>query len=476
MKEPTVNLEPTEVVTVLAGLAANAALELSVLRPLWGSPYLSVRLALAGRADLTAPVAEVLARSTEPPVRLALAGNPVAAIHVWQALVTDPDPQVRIALARGHSNHYRPAIDLPLPLPAQQAFADDPDVEVRHALALRRDLSLAMGVTLAADPSARVREAVARCPLPWPEAVTRSLLAAPEPAVRRAALFGTAPPADLVATLLADPETRSATAECATLTIEDVAALVDDEDPDVRTALAGNRHLPAAWLSRLSQDPDDEVRVAMMLRPDLTDESRARIVATVPDHDHHVASWLLPRNASLEVRLTYVGSPFVFCRRAVAFSQDLPNWAVSALAVDEDHSVRLLLAENHVGIPGRILPDLVRRPGHARWELVRHQAMPATTLAEFAASGDEILRRLAACSPNLPATVATALASDADPDTRAYVAANPALPLPEILRLLHDPDPRLAGAAARNPRVPPDLALSLISASRPLSSHGTGGS
>jgi hypothetical protein len=406
--------------------------------------------------------AMALARQTDPTLRRSLARNPVAAVHVWSVLAADPDPQVRRALAQGHSRDFRPTVDLPLPEAAQWALAQDLDVEVRRALAYRRDLAMRVGLRLAADPSVVVRFAVAQSWRPLPDAVVRSLLVDSDAEVRRGALLATPPPPDLAAELLADPQTRQEAAGQAPLIPDDAATLITDPDPAVREAVARNRHTPLALVLRLGRDPDEDVRAAVTLHPDVPDEAREQIAASVEPHDYHVADWLLPHRAPLSERLAYVDSRFVFCRRAVAFSSDLPTSAVARLAADEDYGVRLLLAENHPEAPADILPDLIRRAGHARWELVKYRNMPAHALAEFAASGDDDLRCVAATGPNLPAAAAIALASHDDHTTRSLVAANLALPLPQIIRLLHDPDPRLAEAAARNPHLPPRLARQLI--------------
>ncbi|WP_344504582.1 hypothetical protein [Dactylosporangium maewongense] len=476
---------------ILRGLAANPGLDPLLLAPLLTAADAAVLDALARRADLPAPAASALARHPDPQLRRALAGNPSAAPHAWRVLSTDPDEAVRVALARGHSTDHRPAVDLPLPGDAQLALAADAAVPVRLALARRRDLSEPARLWLATDPSAGVREALARSWPSPPEPVLRQLLTDPDPAVRRAAVssaFSSALPADLLPGLLADLATREdaarhalpppATDPAAGGTAAggagpargvgvDVAGLVGDADPAVREAVAGNPRVPLAAVLALADDPDEDVRVAVMLRPDLPDAERRRISSGVEPQTYHVADWLRPAHASPAVRAAHARSPFVWCRRAVAFSSDLPAEAVAVLAADEDHSVRLLLAEHHPDVPGHILPDLVRSTGHARWDLARHPAMPAGALAAMALGEDTDLRRVAATAPNLPPAVAETLTRHADDTTRAYVAANPALPVPAVLALLDDPDPRVAEAAARNPRLPPATAGRLLAAGAP---------
>ncbi|WP_264675821.1 hypothetical protein [Dactylosporangium fulvum] len=455
------------VLRLLPGLAANPGLGLPLLAPLFGSDDRATLVALAGRGDLTSTAALALARRDDPEIGLALAQNPAAAVHAWPVLVGSPDARIRAGLAAGHRDVYRRrAEEPPLPARAQERLARDPDPEVRRGLGYRRDLTAAAGHRLVADDDTGVRVVVATHWRPLPEPALRALLGDPEAVVRRHALLGTVPPQDLVAALLADPRTRQEAAGVARLGAADLAGLLTDPDPAVRAGVAGNATVAAASLAVLAGDPDEEVRAALMLRPGLSDDLRTRVAATVRPWDHHVAPWLLPSAAPLEVRLAHVGSPFVFCRRAVAFSPDLPPWAVERLAADGDHSVRLLLAEHHPDAPGHILAGLVRTTGHAKWDLARHPNMPAADLADLAASDDPAVRLAAASGPNLPPAAADDLARHDDREIRLTVAANPALPQPGILRLLDDPDPRVAASAAGNPALPADAAARLIRAAR----------
>jgi len=452
---------------VLRGLAANTGLGLEVLEPLLGSLDQATLVVLAKRADLTGAAVTSLARQSNPAVRAVLAHNAVAAVTAWPLLVGDTDVDVRRALARGHSKDFRPAIDLPLPEEAQWRLARDADARVRQELASRRDLAVPVGLHLASDPEASVRRAIAS----WsslPDSVVPALLLDVDPQVRRGVLHWATIPVELQADLLADPETRAAAAAWVRLDRDGVAELLSDSDVDVRLALAGNPHVPYVWVLPLADeyafdddvDAYEEVRATFMLRRDLPDDVRERVAATVPPQDYHLAWWLSPQQATLEQRLAYVTSRFVFFRRAVAMSPDLPAWAVARLAADDDWSVRILLAENHPDAPGDMIPDLIRAGGHAGWELVKHRTMPVDALTEFACSDDLRLRRIAATGPNLPAAIAIELTDHHDLETRQLVAANPALPLPKVINLLTDPS--VAEAAASNPRLPPNLARTLI--------------
>jgi hypothetical protein len=96
---------------------------------------------------------------------------------------------------------------------------------------------------------------------------------------------GRRPPEDLLAGLLADPETRAEAA--AHLTDPDrVATLVGDDDPGVWEAAAGDHGVPFGLVRALAQDRRG-VRVAIMLWPDTPDEIRDVVTATVEPQDYH---------------------------------------------------------------------------------------------------------------------------------------------------------------------------------------------
>lgn len=456
----TLSIVAFDLTAVRRGLAENPALPFDLLRPLLDVRDRVTWAALAGRSDLTRAAARRLATTDSPAVRVALARNPVGAAHSWELLV-DGDVDVRTALADPEWRYGDIPTDLPLPEPAQVRLADDPDERVRRRLALRRDPVPAVGRRLAADPSADIRCVVAGHWRRAPADVVRAWFTDPEPEVRRAALLRHVPPADLVAGLLADPETRAGAARRVGLVFETAEALAADPDPEVRWALAGNVTLPAPLVLRLADDPDPEVRAELMLRPDLPDDVRTRLAASVEPQDYHLAGWLV--DATLDVRLAHVDSPFAFCRRAVAVSRCLPAAAIARLATDEDFSVRLLLAENHPEVPGSVFATVLPRTGHTAWVLSSHPSIPPDLLVVMAGSDDEKDRNVAAISPHLPAPTAVELADHRVATTRRCVAANVALPLPGILRLLHDPDSGVVTAAASNPRLPVAVARDLLS-------------
>jgi hypothetical protein len=442
------------------GLAANPALPFDLLRPLLDGTDRPTLVALAGRSDLTRGAARRLATADEPMVRIALAGNPAGVAYAWDLLVDDPDVDVRAELADDGSRFGGIPEDFPLPEPAQVRLSGDPDLRVRRRMAFRRDPAPRAGRRLAADPAAEVRCEVARH---WRRPHTDLVqfwLTDPDPEVRRAALFGNVPPADLVAGLLADPQTRAEAAERVQMDPGTADELAADSDSEVRLMLARNPTLPPQLVLHLADDPDPDVRAEIMLRPDLPTDVRTRVAASVEPQDYHVAHWLV--RAALDVRLAHVDSPFVFYRRAVAMSKDLPAAAIDRLATDEDFSVRLLLAENQPEVPGDLFATVIRPTRHSVWTLSSHPSIPSDLLVAMAASADENHRNVAAISPHLPAPTATELANHPAATTRRSVAGNEALPVPDIIGLLHDRDRAVVTAAASNPRFPPTHARELI--------------
>ncbi|MCW6004654.1 hypothetical protein K1W54_08665 [Micromonospora sp. CPCC 205371] len=453
-------------VALMQGLASNAALEMDMLRPLLASRDASTLVALARRPDLARSDAEALMRRGAT-VRTALAGNHAAAMLVWRLLVEDPEPFVRATLAGGAGWSERAALidrprDVPLPGEVGLRLADDPEPDVRFALAQRDENPDVVRRHLVADPSSRVRAAL---PAGWADApieAVRKLLTDAEWRVRRVAIAAYVPPPELVPALLDDPIriVRLETLARAPIPAE---SFVGDPDPDVRAAVAGNPNLSPTAVMSLASDPEPRVRVRMMYRPDLPETVRERIAGTVrPEDLDGVARWLLPDAAPLSTRLAYVDSPLVFVRRAVAHSADLPLEAARRLFADEDTSVRLLAARHHPDAPAELLVELASAGWGAMGLLRFHRNFPAAVLVEYADSADGPVRMIAAAHPRLPAAAAVRLSGHIDAAVRREVAANPALPSPEIVRALEDPSLEVVKAAASNPQLPRTVAEDLI--------------
>ena len=441
------------------GLAKNTGLEFDVVRPLLTAADPLVPLALAARPDLLPDAAGTLATHPDALVRTKLASS-AGARHAFARLAEDEDVGVRRALATNEGGYRRDSAGS-RPGPAVRELAHDPDVEVRRGVAAWAPREAVLH--LVADPSPLVRAAVATDPLPEP--AIRALLTDVAPEVRESALSGGTVPPDLVVALVTDPDasTRAAAAAKLPLTEDLAAGLAADPDPWVREHVVRNPDLPLPLLLRLADDPDEDVRAAVMVHPDLPTDVRARVEATVALEWHHVAHWLT--HAPLAQRLEHVDSPFVFFRRALAFTSDLPVDAVRRLAADTDHSVRLLLAEHHPDAPGELIADLIPC-GHATWELIKHPNLTVEALTSFAESDDEYARLPAATNPRLPPAVIVRLLDSTHHNTRVTAAANPALPEPVLRRLLSDGDSALVTAAASNPAIPPALARRLVEAIR----------
>jgi hypothetical protein len=443
------------------GLAKNTGLGFDVVRPLLAGSDQETLMTLAVRRDLPPDAAETLAAHPDAAVRAKLAGS-IAARHVWARLAEDEDVEVRLTLFMNVLDH-RTESSASLPEPAVWKLAHNPDDEVRRQVAGWAPPEVALH--LVADPSPRVRAAVAWRRLSEP--ANRALLTDPDPEVRRNALSRETVPPDLVRTLATDPDrfTRGTAAAKLPLTADLAAELAADPDPWVREYVVQNPDLPLPLLLRLADDPDEEVRAAVMLHRDLPTDLRHRVEASVEPQHYHLARWLTPDEAPLALRLEHVDSPFVFFRRAVALSSDLPIDAVRRLAADADHSVRLLLAEKHQDTPGDVVAELIPC-GHATWELIKHPNLSVEALTAFAEGDDEYARVPAATSPRLPASVIVRLLDNTHYNTRVTAAANPALPEPELRRLLSGNEFALVTAAATNPAIPPALARQLVEAIR----------
>ncbi|MFE7558822.1 hypothetical protein [Kitasatospora sp. NPDC057500] len=252
----------------LGALAAQEGLPASMVRRLLRHPV-ARRTAARLRRDLTGEqTEEIIALGSARP----LAANPWVPAPVKARLARHPEPAVRCAAAAG-------ATDEPPGLLAR--LAGDPDPLVRAFLTMNEHLTADLMARLAGDSDPMVREWLPRYRRDAPPAVRRALFTDPEPGVRRAALAHWSPPAELLSSLLTDPQTRVGAAGHSAPTPE----LARDPDPRVRTAVAAHPDLPAALHDLLAQDPDTLVRNEIACRTDTPPALRERLTATLTPRD-----------------------------------------------------------------------------------------------------------------------------------------------------------------------------------------------
>ncbi|MCP3781888.1 hypothetical protein NLX85_00695 [Micromonospora sp. A3M-1-15] len=412
------------------------------------------------RADLPDEVCRAAAAHPDVPIRLSLADSWHATPEQRALLVDDPHPTVRTALAAG-PDVFRATPD-PLPEPTYARLAADPVRRVREAVADSWQCPASVRAGLVDDPDPVVRiSAYARWADP-PEEVTDRLLADPDPDVRRAAARRAcrrrpALLAEVLDAAWSDGWHLAAVAVDAPLDRASAERLARHDDTGVRAAVAENPHLPRDLVDELVVDPDPTVRLRLSLRPGLTEAERAAVDYRVRPTDRlSPARWVLDRRDDPDALDEAVGSAHVGLRRSAAYSPHLRPDQVARLAADEDFAVRLLLCENHDGVPGDVLlATYLEAQVITAGMLVGRPNFPRVGLARLADSADPRARMLVRHDPEAPADLIDRLSRDPDAHVRSSVAADPRLHLDRLAELLDDP--ATAGAAARNRNLPAEL-------------------
>lgn len=246
-----------------------------------------------------------------------------------------------------------------------------------------------------------------------------------------------------------------------------------DDDVDRRCALARVPGLAPEVRDRLLRDPEPAVRVVALMRQDVPDDERRRVLAeleaipedsadgwlvglvlSTAEHDADVLGWVdtLP----LPERLRHVDSPVPAIRRAAIGSGGLPPEMSARLDADADPGVRRAAARRP-DTPPDVLERLVAEhgdPHHSRPMLVEHPNFPPDGHVRLAAHPDAGRRRLALYGEELPGEVVAALARDTAPAVRAAAAAHPRLTEADAVRLLADEDPEVVEAAGASVVLP----------------------
>ncbi|WFB11220.1 PE-PGRS family protein [Streptomyces sp. LX-29] len=478
----------------------------------------------------------------EAAARAAARETPEQRAAAWAVLSRGPRPRGRLreAWANGLGGHAAAPDDVrhdllglshrllwrPLPAPLVDAAIDHPDAKVReltaevqpnldarqwarlilgeadprrrwiltlHAADRRAALPETAHVTLAADPSARVREETARLPgLPVESLAT--LAADPDPAVRASACGNgwARLPEPHRRTLLSDPDDRvRATALLLhhrdhpmsrpvfdTLDHRDRAAescrlerglaehLCAHEEPALRAALAANPHLAPDLLARLAHDTDHGVRFVVSLRPDLTEEQRAAIPVDVDPHGlRHALPWVVALHHDPRAMRRLAASSHPLVRGSVARARHLPPDVVERLARDEDRVVRLFLTESCDDAPADLLLEVWRwwngslsHPGRPR----THPNFPRRGLLRYAEDPNPRMRQLALDDPDATAELVERFSRDPHREVRLRAATDPRLTPASAVRLLDDPRLEVRRAAARHPRLPAGVLARLL--------------
>jgi hypothetical protein len=219
----------------------------------------------------------------------------------------------------------------------------------------------------------------------------------------------------------------------------------------IRAGAAAHPDLPPDLVPVLTADRARAVRLALSLRPGLTEQQRARIPLRVRTSEVlPAATWAaLPDRVRASAASAHVG-----LRRAAARSAYLPPDAVPVLAADPDPVVRLLLCENHAGVPVDVtVAAFLDCSSISQYELTRTPWFPRSGLAYLIDHPDPAARALAARDPDLSGAALEVLLGAVEPVIRKAAAAHPSLAPARIRELLDDPG--TAFGAAANPSLEP---------------------
>jgi hypothetical protein len=452
-------------VNTLSGLAVSPALPerlmLQMLRPEVAADVLPY---LAWRSDLPDPVVEAFIGHHDAKVRACFAGNPHVTAGIRSRLASDPVLHVRWALAEGPEwRRFQPRVT-PLTEDAYDLLVHDPCIEVRCGLARNWQTPTSALITLAADPHPEVRRTVCSGWDRLPAHVRQTLLDDADPSVRRmASLKGYRDRPGLLDRILASDDGAQIVgkAPLPRPLAEDYAR---SDDAGHRRMVAANPYLDRELVEELSTDPDPGIRLAVSLRPELTEAQRAAIDYD-PDLEriHVPLPWIRDHFADASAMTRYAESAHVVLRRSVACNPNLAPDPVRRLAHDDDHAVRLLLADHHQDASADLLLRVVLGDaGYSEGELTARPHFPRAGLARFAGSPHPGERHLAVLDPHTPADIIERLSHDGARSVRISAAQDPRLPVTRMLELLHDPDGQIAFSAAANSALPVQIMTRLL--------------
>ena len=209
-------------------------------------------------------------------------------------------------------------------------------------------------------------------------------------------------------------------------------------------------------MAALATDPSPYVRLAVSMRPELSEEERAAIDYHVAPEDRLTPLAWAYTTTDPDLLRRCVHSAHVGLRRSSACNPHLTADLVTALAADDDFAVRLLLCENHAGVPGElVLRTYLEARVITRSDLLHHPSFPRAGLARLADSANWDARKLVALDPAASATLIERLSHDEHPTVRSWMAGDRRLSRDRLVELFDDP--QTTEAAAANPNLPVDL-------------------
>ncbi|MEV7239355.1 hypothetical protein AB0N06_37475 [Streptomyces sp. NPDC051020] len=451
----------------LRGIAFNPAAPSDVLIRLVDPAAGEAGLLMCAGRDLPDAVIDAALHHPAREIRRALAGN----LHVDPArlapLATDPSGFVRARLAGGLQLHLRWVRPLPDDILVTLLTARDGGEdgmltagEIIGELESSRQIPLSFRHSLAdrEHPGLRIRAT-----WNW-ESLTPAerarLLDDPDPAVREAAQeHSWVLDPERVEARLPSFEPRGEPFVFGTCALS--PALVEQCFADGMVGpLAHNRQAPAHAVARLARHPEAGIRALVATRPDLRPDLVAELTKD-PDDGVRMCARLHPFSrtwAEYDMLHRIIGhGPDCTCPITEPDPQPSPDWFAACAASGEP--VLRRVAASWPGLPAELVATLARdEDEEVRIRLACHHplAPPHLLLDVFVTRPAHRPHLLTL--PAFPRTGTSHLINHLDPQVRALAAADPALPDPPV----EDPDESVRRAAAANPSLAPDALESLL--------------
>ncbi|MFG2291772.1 hypothetical protein [Streptomyces sp. NPDC048603] len=445
----------------LRGIAFNPAAPADVLIRLLDEAAGEAGLLMCEGRALPEAVIEAALRHPAMRIRRALACNR----HVDPArlvpLASDPSGLVRAQLAGG--TRHQPRWVRPLPddilvtfLTARDGGEDGrvTEWEIVGELWSSRQVPASFPRDMAGHDHPALRLYAAHQWLSLTSAQRRALLDDPDPAVREAARKGSRQlDPEAVEAALPSPGSRNRWFVLGTCALSPAVVEQCFADDEVHP-LARNRHTPADALARLSRHPDAEIRRLVAIRPDLGPEAASELRQD-PDEDVRMRARLQPSICTWAefqaVQTVVEHGPDCTCPITEPATEPSPDWYATCAASGEP--VLRRVAASWPGLPAELVGTLALDDDEeVRIRLACHHPLaPPHLLLDVFVTRPAHRPHLLTLSA-FPRTGRTHLIGHPDPEVRTLAAADPTLPEPP----LEDPDDAVRRAAAANPNVTPE--------------------
>ncbi|MET9920052.1 hypothetical protein ABZZ04_23595 [Streptomyces sp. NPDC006435] len=455
----------------LRGLAFNPAAPSDVLIRLLDRAAGEAGPLMCEGRDLPDAVIDAALHHPVGAVRSALARNQHVDPARLAPLATDPSGLVRAHLAGGPRHYPRRVRPLPDDILVTLLTAKDGGEdgrltagEIIGELESSRQIPLSFRRSLATREHPELR---IRATWNWGSLTPEQragLLDDPDPAVRESARDGSwVLDPEQVEAGLPSYEPRNQAFVLGTCALS--PALVEQCLTDgLLQHLAQNRHAPAHALARLARRPEAGIRALVATRPDLGADLVAELRKD-PDADVRMNARLHPFSrtwAEYDMIHRILGhGPDCTCPITEPAPRPSPDWFAACAASGEP--VLRRVAASWSGLPAELVAELAQDDDEeVRIRLACHHPLAPSHLLLDVFVTRPAHRPHLLTLPAFPRTGTSHLIDHPDPQVRSLAAADPALPDPP----LEDPDEPVRRAAATNPNLTPQTLEVLLAAPR----------